>query len=692
MLLVNPALRATLLARPERRGARGAGADAQRRAAVDPRARAQGQRRRHRRNRDHRPQAAAPAGPRGPLPSLDAQAVRACWPCSSTSARSAASRRCARTSSPTSRTSCARRSPRCARPSRRSASRWSAIRPPPIASSTSSTGTRSASARSSRICSICRASNRRSTGPTWRRCRCAPSPSRSLSLLRPRSRRSRFDVANEIAGRPGRPRAPIARRSSRCSPTSSTTPSSTAARAPRFACVRIADDASTCLRVEIADTGPRHRAAPPAAPVRALLSRRQRPLARHGRHRTGPLDRQAPGRSDERDDRRREHRPAAAPPSGSRCRSSPPYRHQLKTAIQRISFLEPWVTAVRLLSHICYTPVSRPWQGACLDTCRPRKRTLRRSFSSWLTARQPPQLLRRCETCGEKRWRPLDGRSRQPRARRAAGERTPRRPAADATIAAACSWSSSSTAAADCPTGSIRAPACRWSSCAPRRSTAIRRAGVRYASSGLPAWRCRCAGTRAPSRRRRLLAARDRLPDQSSPRGPGASPARRSKTAAAAPSSSASGMPAPNAGASQLRCGFGAPPPERPTAPRSGAARRARRRVSKSWPDRNRLSPLARSSCRAKKETTRMFDFDVLESAKRPTVTTAARARRDRARAAHASPRRARHRRAARPGPHAAARGRRRGRHRGAAPARRAARRWWCRTIAPSASSPIATS
>ena len=41
MLLVNPALRATLALGRRRRGARGAGADPQRRAAVDPRARAQ---------------------------------------------------------------------------------------------------------------------------------------------------------------------------------------------------------------------------------------------------------------------------------------------------------------------------------------------------------------------------------------------------------------------------------------------------------------------------------------------------------------------------------------------------------------------------------------------------------------------------------------------------------------------------
>ena len=52
---------------------------------------------------------------------------------------------------------------------------------------------------------------------------------------------------------------------------------------------------------------PRHRAAPPAAAVRAFLPRRQRPRARHGRHRAGAFDRQAPDRGDGRLDRRREH-------------------------------------------------------------------------------------------------------------------------------------------------------------------------------------------------------------------------------------------------------------------------------------------------------------------------------------------------------------------------------------------------
>ena len=36
------------------------------------------------------------------------------------------------------------------------------------------------------------------------------------------------------------------------------------------------------------------------------------------------------------------------------------------------------------------------------------KRTLRRVISSWLNGEsEPPQLLRRCETCGEKCWSPL---------------------------------------------------------------------------------------------------------------------------------------------------------------------------------------------------------------------------------------------------------------------------------------------
>ncbi len=52
--------------------------------------------------------------------------------------------------------------------------------------------------------------------------------------------------------------------------------------------------------------GPGHRGEAPAAPVRALLPRRRRSHARHGRHRPRPVDRQAPGRGDGRDDRRAE--------------------------------------------------------------------------------------------------------------------------------------------------------------------------------------------------------------------------------------------------------------------------------------------------------------------------------------------------------------------------------------------------
>src|SRR6478736_6735020 len=37
------------------------------------------------------------------------------------------------------------------------------------------------------------------------------------------------------------------------------------------------------------------------------------------------------------------------------------------------------------------------------------QRTLRKVISSWLSGdSDAPQLLRRCETCGEKCWRPLD--------------------------------------------------------------------------------------------------------------------------------------------------------------------------------------------------------------------------------------------------------------------------------------------
>ena len=107
ILLVNPALRDDAAARRRRRGKGAARADPQRRPAGDPGARL----------RDERTPVSGEietAGARrllvhaSPLPPAEDGRRAACWPSSSTSRRSGASRRCARTSSPTSRTSCAR--------------------------------------------------------------------------------------------------------------------------------------------------------------------------------------------------------------------------------------------------------------------------------------------------------------------------------------------------------------------------------------------------------------------------------------------------------------------------------------------------------------------------------------------------------------------------------------------------------
>ena len=115
MLLVNPALRATLGIPADDRGARRAGADPQRGAAVDPRTRAGGGRARS------RARSRPPDRGRGGCWSTPRRcrwstaSTRGCSPCSSTSPRRGGWRPCARTSSPTCRTSCARRSPPYAR-------------------------------------------------------------------------------------------------------------------------------------------------------------------------------------------------------------------------------------------------------------------------------------------------------------------------------------------------------------------------------------------------------------------------------------------------------------------------------------------------------------------------------------------------------------------------------------------------
>ncbi|HVV50821.1 MAG TPA: hypothetical protein VHO06_14240 [Polyangia bacterium] len=125
------------------------------------------------------------------------------------------------------------------------------------------------------------------------------------------------------------------------------------------------------------------------------------------------------------------------------------------------------------------------------------KRTLRRVLRSWLKGEgQPPQLLRRCETCGEKSWRPLDPSIAQVEvdARLANGAR------ADLLLTDAqggvqlviqLDGGSRLANRVDARSGlpvvvlralGLDADAGRW-------------ATVR--EFGLPAWRCRCAGTRA---------------------------------------------------------------------------------------------------------------------------------------------------------------------------------------------------
>ena len=139
-----------------------------------------------------------------------------------------------------------------------------------------------------------------------------------VTLLRSRIEEKRLEVTNDIAARPApRPRRPAgpgagvhepARQRDQVLPAGGQRP---AARPPR--------------RRRPAGRDRRHRAgdraAPPAAAVRALLPGRQRTLARHGRDRAGAVDRQAPGRGDGGDDRRREHARTGQPPSGSPCRS-----------------------------------------------------------------------------------------------------------------------------------------------------------------------------------------------------------------------------------------------------------------------------------------------------------------------------------------------------------------------------------
>ena len=243
-----------------------------------------------RRDRDQRAHAAPPAGPRQPRSPRLARnrQARAAGRVRRRDARSGGSRRCARTSSPTSRTSCARRSRPCARRSRRCATRCARDPAASAALHRHHRPQRPAPGRAGR--GPARSVAHRvagSTAPTRSRCRCAPLSEQVMALLRrARSRRRGCGWRNEVPADLPPPRArPAGPRAGAHQPDRQ--------RRQVLPGRRLA---SLCARAErqrrrgrAARRGrrhrPRHRAAPPAAPVRALLPRRQRPLARHGRHR-----------------------------------------------------------------------------------------------------------------------------------------------------------------------------------------------------------------------------------------------------------------------------------------------------------------------------------------------------------------------------------------------------------------------
>ena len=84
MLLVNPALRATFSLGPDAEGRGGAGADSQRRAAIDPGARAQGERAVTGEIEITGPKPRRLLVHAASLPGAQRASRRGCWPCSST--------------------------------------------------------------------------------------------------------------------------------------------------------------------------------------------------------------------------------------------------------------------------------------------------------------------------------------------------------------------------------------------------------------------------------------------------------------------------------------------------------------------------------------------------------------------------------------------------------------------------------
>ncbi len=124
------------------------------------------------------------------------------------------------------------------------------------------------------------------------------------------------------------------------------------------------------------------------------------------------------------------------------------------------------------------------------------KRTLRKVIGSWLKGDgQAPQLLRRCETCGEKSWRPLDG--------------AIRRVEVDAHLTNGARADLLLTDAQGGVQLVIQLDASRLPNRVDPRAglpLVVLRAGTlldepgRWSTLrefGLPAWRCRCAGTRS---------------------------------------------------------------------------------------------------------------------------------------------------------------------------------------------------